>query len=196
MSELLKFKSKHNKNTIDRVDNDEPAIFKTSETFKSKGYIGLMCKHCYRYWIKKISTKSEVSIENIKSRDQNDCSIYIEPNIDIKYWLDCECGESSNLIEIDANIVEVISILNKIGYETKYCCEGHHGFIMPYIQFKDCSIFEEKDKASNLRYWRLVEGNYNLSQVGAKLEVPDLSIPESVYLEELYDFVNSLDGIK
>ena len=31
----------------------------------------------------------------------------------------------NNIIEVDEAIAETISILNKKGYYTKYCCSGH-----------------------------------------------------------------------
>ena len=47
-----------------------------------------------------------------------------------------------NVFEVDEDIAEVISVLNKKGYHTKYCCSGH---------IKDSRLYEmyEKRKISD-----------------------------------------------
>lgn len=42
-----------------------------------------------------------------------------------------EKREDNNLIEIDENIVFAIEALNKKGYDTKNCCEGHYQTEVP-----------------------------------------------------------------
>lgn len=37
---------------------------------------------------------------------------------------DCKCKKGT-FVSIDKNIIEIISLLNKKGYETQYCCGGH-----------------------------------------------------------------------
>lgn len=38
---------------------------------------------------------------------------------------DCEDGKEDDYFEVDENIALVISMLNKKGYETTFCCSGH-----------------------------------------------------------------------
>jgi predicted DsbA family dithiol-disulfide isomerase len=49
----------------------------------------------------------------------------------------CELFPPYYLIHIDKNIQEHIRILNKKGYYTVYCCEGHNGGSNTYITFAD-----------------------------------------------------------
>lgn len=58
----------------------------------------------------------------------------------------CEDGKESDYFEVDENIALVISMLNKKGYRTTYCCSGHA--FPDIIEFRsdnkedfDCLIF-------------------------------------------------------
>lgn len=42
--------------------------------------------------------------------------------------------------ECDDNMAPIISILNKKGYKTAYCCEGHIGFADNYALIKNTDI--------------------------------------------------------
>ena len=48
-------------------------------------------------------------------------------------WRKCECG--SDAFEIDNSILPVIAKLNKIGFKTEFCCEGHSFEEAAYICF-------------------------------------------------------------
>ena len=83
------------------------------------------------------------------------------------------------LVEIDEQIAIVISLLNRKGYETLYCCSGHPslepGDLHPYIFFKAWSIpdtlpegweYEKADrskqctitlKSEKISYWQGLE---------------------------------------
>ena len=49
----------------------------------------------------------------------------------------CKC-DKKRLESIDYNMISILSILNKKGYKTKYCCGGHSekSFIYIYINFQ------------------------------------------------------------
>lgn len=48
-----------------------------------------------------------------------------------------------NIIEVDEDIAETISVLNKKGYYTKFCCSGHA---------KDPRLYEMYNKKNNVEY--------------------------------------------
>lgn len=51
----------------------------------------------------------------------------------------CKCEQKKSIILLDTNMVDIITILNKKGYETKFCCESHPYQYMPslYILFQN-----------------------------------------------------------
>lgn len=51
----------------------------------------------------------------------------------------CKCEQKKSIILLDTNMVDIITILNKKGYETKFCCESHPYQYMPslYILFRN-----------------------------------------------------------
>ena len=49
-------------------------------------------------------------------------------------WYNCDCG--GDAVEIDSRLVDVIVKLNKIGFRTTYCCEGHSFEDTAYIAFE------------------------------------------------------------
>ena len=102
---------------------------------KINNKIKLMCHHCF------VVHDTNVSIQrNICVRSD------IQPivtGVFSKYQYNgvCSiCGKSSILIELDYNIGDIISILNKKGYETAYCCGGHNIKDSGYILFKDTDV--------------------------------------------------------
>lgn len=64
--------------------------------------IKLMCTNCYEV--------TELDIERQKAKyDYGKCN-------------NCKCG---NNVHIDDKMIDLIVDLNKKGYETQFCCEGH-----------------------------------------------------------------------
>ena len=61
----------------------------------------------------------------------------IKPNYCVEFVCSCECGNT--MYEIDNGIFELIVRLNKLGFYTEYCCEGHWNegnfTSFPYIKF-------------------------------------------------------------
>ena len=78
---------------------------------------------------------------------------------------DCFC-ENSNFQEIDKNMIEILSILNKKGYKTKYSCGGHatKNFIFIYISFYKHYFFQELPKKFSYKKRVLFYGQKNAKQ--------------------------------
>ena len=83
-----------------------------------KRYIGklaLMCPHCYEICMLDMDRKLKYNVKD-------DCKI----TTFTKFFGKCKhCHEFADYIEIDGNIAKTIKILNRKGYFTKFCCEGH-----------------------------------------------------------------------
>ena len=72
-------------------------------------------------------------------------------------FIDSESFElipDSKIIEVDDDIAEAISILNKKGYKTEYCCSGHISSNEYYSMICDkCFLNEEKLKEDYIEYY-------------------------------------------
>ena len=70
------------------------------------------------------------------------------------YYVCQNCGRiSTKTIQIDDLCYDAIYQLNKLGYKTSYCCEGHFGYnlFMPYIAFKPRHFPKEFEKENILK---------------------------------------------
>jgi len=101
---------------------------------KYKGKIALICPECFATYMLYVNRKIKASI-NVK--DDNYLNIYLG------FGAFCDkCGFSGSFIEVDGNLGTTIEILNRKGYYTNFCCEGHkknkkHSTIaQAYIYFK------------------------------------------------------------
>lgn len=73
---------------------------------------------------------------------------YINDQIYVKRC--SHCGYTGPAIKIDENMVGAIILLNKAGYKTLNCCQGHinkHGHVVstPYIMFSPDIVANEKE---------------------------------------------------
>ena len=87
---------------------------------KYDGYVGFMCPKCFsvNYFEADFTVSGQKSTFNRKGIDY-----YMFPTFHIKC---SRCNEKFiTQAWLDPNIAFVIGLLNKKGYETKYCCEGH-----------------------------------------------------------------------
>ena len=108
-------------------------------TIHSWGTMALMCPKCYHIEKYKLEINGKISISR---NDQNPidvlpnlCPIYANEN-------DCpDCKSDYRRIEVDPNIANTISILNKKGFYTVYCCEGHDKD-PAYIYFRHKHVME------------------------------------------------------
>ena len=123
-----------NRHTI--VDDDE------SRRDITRGYIGIMCPSCFSYDIIKRNIVTNIYFHEQSSQLNN---IAVTTTSNMTYTGDCpKCG-FTQFIEVDPNIVKAISILNKKGYHTRFCCEGHYKGVKcnTYIYFVHCyNIFD------------------------------------------------------
>lgn len=84
----------------------------------------------------------------------------------------CELFPPYYLIHIDINIQEHIRILNKKGYHTMYCCEGHSRNSNTYISFAD-DYFKEISIPDEFKYdkkRRIITYTYSMKLTEEKME--------------------------
>ena len=62
-----------------------------------------------------------------------------------------------NIIEVDPDIAEAISLLNKKGYKTKACCSGHALNLDYYKQVCDLSLLDEEKIKKNYPEYYIVD---------------------------------------
>lgn len=76
-----------------------------------------------------------------------------------------ECRhDKDNFVEIDDNIFDIIVMLNKKGYHTKYCCGGHDRLLDEvYIVFDKWNSHDIINKLNVKKdigiYWKLTKSN-------------------------------------
>lgn len=88
--------------------------------------IGYMCRKCFNAIDKKTTVKyPESKIGNTV--------IYLHGVYEAKCK---ECNIWDEFIEIDYNILNIVSFMNKSGIKTLYSCEGHYDDDSTYIMFK------------------------------------------------------------
>ena len=101
----------------------------------------------------------------------------------------CKCGELIHFIRIDKNIADIILELNKKGYKTSQCCEGHieDGYFHPYIYFSylfDVNVYgmarqiSEVIESENLPIETVYMFNNQNKQIGTLFEVKESKITE------------------
>ena len=121
----LKFTDKEH--IIKSKDKVNPC--KISRAKREFGYMGFMCPNCYNYKI----VQYQYLVSTIICDDEMHATDLLPS---VRYEDGCPyCGDWRTLIEIDPNIVEAISILNKKKIHTRFCCEGHNNGALAYISF-------------------------------------------------------------
>lgn len=140
-----------------------------------------MCPHCYNIIYMNGKTYSDISSSDIDD-------FYL----DINLIFTCSfCENRTNGIELDPNIAEDISILNKKGYTTKYCCEGHisdHQYIaIPYIYFNDTHDSIVKNLPGT---WHVDSDGYDGFIIRG-----DISNSKKKILEDLHKMVEKLPEV-
>jgi len=88
-----------------------------------------MCEKCFRVVSGKFNSSISIYIPNEvygddEQMDRNNLHIY--NNTDNNVSIRCPyCNDDFSMFEIDEYMIDPIGYLNKKGYYTKFCCEGH-----------------------------------------------------------------------
>lgn len=97
----------------------------------------------------------------------------------------CEEGKEKEYFEVDENIALIISLLNRKGYKTSFCCSGHafSGIAEFYADCKDafdCLIFSDLQgiKYENGRYKAIDRGNAKNCYIIFEKEYSFPTLPE------------------
>lgn len=169
-----------------KIDNDFEIIYGKGIASNLQGTLALMCPKCYDL--------TYIDIEyNIKIKSKiygHNISISRDPKIQMT----CKnCHWYDDAILLDPNIAETISLLNKKGYTTEYCCEGHNGVKYNYdnedyeVDTGYISFYENIDiDADSLpESWYLADGT-DIPVIRSKKEYLD------TYLDDIHEWAKSL----
>ena len=145
-----------------------------SETDLFNGIGAFMCPYCYNtnycmisYNINFTKVIIPLSKDNFKSDETTRYSSIIPQ---ISYGIECEecSGIFSAYDIIDPNIAPIISILNKKGYKTKFCCEGHNTDTYANIENPENKIEYNESEA----YIVFINDDYITSKIKSSV-IPD-----------------------
>lgn len=116
-------------------------------------------------------------------------SLIHKENFDILDY--CEDGKEDDYFEVDENIALIISMLNKKGYKTTFCCSGHAfaGISEFYANDKDafkCLIFSDLQdiRYENGRYKALDRGNAKSCYITFKEDYSFSKLPKGFTYNE------------
>ena len=102
------------------------------------GFLSLMCPHCFNIVTRQVDydiSSSVEAIQHVDGRSQTpDLHLFFSKNYKMTKCPKCK-SKYVDMIELDPNISKAISLLNKKGYFTSYCCEGHGRYDTGYVVF-------------------------------------------------------------
>lgn len=135
------------------------------------GNVALMCPYCYEIHMININKK-------IKYRIKNNNKIFAS----MKFNGICKyCHNHTDFVEIDGNIGKTIKSLNRKGYITKFCCEGHDKvenkndrMYRAYIYFDNGTTYLEYIRKFLPDSWYIDQGDLNDGKliIRAKKDIP------------------------
>ena len=171
------------------IYNQSTKIFKYSE------YAGFMCRSCYNYIIARVDIKTELKYKII-SGDFDLHALGIVPQFNYQ----CpNCGTTTcyEYRPIDPNIVHIISLLNKKGFETAFSCEGHDDedgtYSYPYVSFKHISHKAVLDYIPLLGDWEIVCYNKIVnSDLSWGIHIDKVTYDTKKNMDDLYQWANLL----
>lgn len=104
----------------------------------------------------------------------------------------CEVYPPHHLVMIDIGIQHVIRVLNKKGYKTIGCCEGHYGLMSPsiHIIFNRNYNYKLPEGFKMVKNGTGIEHDYN-----RKISEEDWKIEKKKYLEILTKWAEGLPDI-
>lgn len=109
---------------------------------QKEGDIAFMCPICYHIYRARVRAKQYVFLRQTSVSENYADVVVSSPELHFRIDKCPECeGRDLDLIVLDPNIADIISALNKKGYFTEYCCEGH-GTCDPYIYFKNLDLYD------------------------------------------------------
>ena len=128
------------------------------------------------------------------SNKKNSINNYVCPNCFYKLrYCKCDSEYPLYLIHIDKNIQKHIQILNKKGYKTKFCCEGHDSFCYITFYYDYFTMHNINNFPNGFNYDKK---RCNLSYTFKKsLSDEEKEIEKENILKELLDFCKNLKDI-
>lgn len=137
--------------------NGVDGLYKHTKTYDRMGDVALMCPKCFGLSFHKFNFSYSSILSQNYTTDIPDTEFFsYKDDIDINpetvevcpvvnYITEkCpHCNTDTKLIEVDAYIAEVVSLLNKKGYFTNFSCEGHNESTNPYISFSNKKQMEK-----------------------------------------------------
>lgn len=185
---------------IDRAENRHRVF----TSYNEQSTVALMCPKCFKWFKVILNRNSSFSVDY----DLDDTNGKLETNLmNVNYSGKCSgCERRVIFIDIDIELADIISTLNRKGYTTQFCCSGHVPYARRFILFDS-----EYNFPSSPRYWRLmVNNNINYSRSEIIIELKDYTqfkqfndfnlleleknskIIKSILFDELNNWVNSL----
>lgn len=152
---------------------------------KMKGDICYLCPICFD----RIDTTIECEMKSALTLQDPDTHCFVTHRVHRKCW---SCRNEVDFIELDPNIGKVVQMLNKKGYYTKFCCEGH-GKYNPYISFDQVDIL---DHVNTLPLeWELDERDYySYGGIVLRAVAPKWEWRQAIYV--LQQWANSLPYVQ
>lgn len=188
---------------------------------KHKKQIRYVCPKCFSDMKINVKNLPEVKFDQLSDME-TDLSPASEISTDIDIYFEVSgkcniCKYEGEFIDIDENMYEICKILNKKGYTTRNCCEGHNvyspdgivvGYGMPYLEFitdiDDVSYFN-KILPLVPESWEIFRNNkWNFSEeekenYSVRSHLITMYCRSTVlykdWLQDLKDFVNNIPEI-
>ena len=160
------------------------------------GIFALMCPECFSLRYFRVNS-------NLKIDQHEDDSIFTISDflvsLNISYVCKCRCSVESNGEFMDPNIAPIISLLNKKGYHTKHCCEGHpdllgeYRYSCAYVEFVDQNQMTSIIKSNPLPTGWKVSNEDSYDQLSFVIRyIGGVNDPPEVKLEPLRQWVDNL----
>lgn len=139
---------------------------------KTEGYL---CLKCLKTFTSEIEYNVSLSLKNVKTMFST-------------YYTCPVCNNITT--NVDEKILDAIIRLNKLGFKTRHCCEGHP-YSMGYISFtnnisiiKPPVLWEYKDKGIRVDFFNYTETIDDIDK---------FNIFKEKYIKNLYDWIDEIE---